>query len=127
MVCQGGFGGDGGSAKNATLNHAGAVALDAGGNLYIADTINHRIPRVEESTNVIYTIAGNGANGFSGDSAPAPAAEISFPSGIAVDGSDRIYFSDESNNRVRMLTPVAALRYWFAPNPPQRFRPSPRR
>jgi len=118
-VCEGGFGGDGGPTRYATLNHAGAVALDAYGNLYIADTINHRIRRVEASTGIIYTIAGNGVSGFSGDGGPALAAEISFPAGIAVDRSGRVYFADETNNRIRVLTPVA----------PQtaRFRQSPRR
>ena len=86
-VCQGGFGGDGGPAKNAILNHAEAVALDADGNLYIADTINHRIRRIDASTGLIYTIAGNGVNGYSGDGGPAVSAEISFPVGIAVDRS----------------------------------------
>jgi sugar lactone lactonase YvrE len=106
LVCQGGFGGDGGPAKDATLNHAAAVALDADGNLYIADTINHRIRRVDASTGLIYTIAGNGVSGFSGDGGPALAAEITFPTGLAVDSSRRVYFADESNNRIRVLTPV---------------------
>jgi sugar lactone lactonase YvrE len=105
-VCQGGFGGDGGPAKTATLNHAQAAASDAQGNLYIADTINHRIRRVDASTGLISTIAGNGLNGFSGDGGPAIDAEISFPVGIAVDGSGRVYFADENNNRIRVLIPV---------------------
>jgi sugar lactone lactonase YvrE len=112
-VCQGGFGGDGGPAKNATLNHAAAVALDAGGNLYIADTINHRIRRVDVSTGIISTIAGNGLNGFSGDGGPAIAAAISFPAGIVVDGSGRVYFADESNHRIRVLIPVAPRSHPF--------------
>jgi trimeric autotransporter adhesin len=116
-VCQGGFGGDGGPAKNATLNHAAAAALDVNGNLYIADTINHRIRRVDASTGLIYTIAGNGVNGFSGDGGPAIAAEISFPAGIAVDRSGRVYFADESNNRIRVLTPVASQPYPFRQGP----------
>jgi hypothetical protein len=116
-VCQGGFGGDGGPAKNATLNHAAAVALDVNGNLYIADTINHRIRRVDVSTGLIYTIAGNGVNGFSGDGGPAVAAEISFPAGIAIDRSGRVYFADESNNRIRVLTPVEPQSYPFKEGP----------
>jgi DNA-binding beta-propeller fold protein YncE len=95
------------------------VALDAAGNVYIADTINHRIRLVDAPTGIIYTIAGNGVNGFSGDGGPALAAEISFPAGIAVDRSGRVYFSDENNHRVRMLTPVAS--------PINRFRLNPRR
>jgi sugar lactone lactonase YvrE len=117
LVCQGGFGGDGGPAKNATLNHAQAVALDAEGNLYIADTINHRIRRVSALTGLINTIAGNGVSGFSGDGGPALAAEITFPTGIAVDPSGRVYFADQSNQRIRVLTPVAPRLYWFRQRP----------
>jgi trimeric autotransporter adhesin len=58
-VCQGGFGGDGGLATHAMLNYPQAAALDSAGNLYIADTINHRIRRVDASTGLIHTIAGN--------------------------------------------------------------------
>ena len=116
-VCQGGFGGDGGPAKNAILNHAEAVALDADGNLYIADTINHRIRRIDASTGLIYTIAGNGVNGYSGDGGPAVSAEISFPVGIAVDRSGRVYFADGSNNRIRVLTPVAPQLHQFRRSP----------
>ena len=116
-VCQGGFGGDGGPAKNATLNHAQAAASDAEGNLYIADTINHRIRRVDASTGLISTIAGNGVNGFSGDGGPAIDAEISFPVGIAVDGSGRVYFADENNNRIRVLIPVTPRSYLLRPRP----------
>ena len=83
------------------------MTSDADGNLYIADTINHRIRRVDASTGLISTIAGNGVNGFSGDGGPAIDAEISFPVGIAVDGSGRVYFADENNNRIRVLIPVA--------------------
>ena len=116
-ACQGGFGGDGGPAKNATLNHAQAAASDAQGNLYIADTINHRIRRVDASTGLISTIAGNGVNGFSGDGGPAIDAEISFPVGIAVDGSGRVYFADENNNRIRVLIPLAPRSYPFRQGP----------
>jgi len=119
-VCRGGFAGDGGPAGNAMLNYAASVTLDAAGNVYIADTINHRIRTVDASTGLIYTIAGNGVNGFSGDGGPALAAEISFPTGIAVDRSGRVYFSDENNHRIRMLTPAAS-------SPIDRLRLSPRR
>ena len=80
--------------------------MDADGNLYIADTINHRIRRVDGSTGLIRTIAGTGVNGFSGDGGPAIAAEISYPVGIAVDRSGRVYFADENNNRIRVLIPT---------------------
>lgn len=78
-VCQGGFSGDGGPAARAALNYAAGVAVDAGGNLYIADTVNHRVRRVSAATGIIETIAGNGTNGYPGDGGLAVAAEISFP------------------------------------------------
>ena len=78
------------------LNHAQAVALDFNRNVYIADTINHRTRRVDASTGLIYAIVGNGVSGFSGDDGPALAAEITFPAGIAVDRSGRVFFADAS-------------------------------
>jgi trimeric autotransporter adhesin len=106
LACTGGFGGDGGPAQNAILNHAQGAALDSAGNLYIADTINHRIRRIDAMTGMIHTIAGNGVSGFSGDGGLALLAQISFPVGIAVDRSGHIYFADENNNRIRVLTPL---------------------
>jgi NHL repeat len=117
LVCKGGFSGDGGPAKNATLNHAQGAAFDLSGNLYIADTINHRIRRVDASTGLNHTIAGNGISGFSGDGGPAVTAEISFPVGVAVDRSGRVYFADENNNRVRVLIPVAPQLHLLRPDP----------
>jgi len=67
LVCQSGFSGDGGPATDALLNYPSSVALDPAGNLYIADTINHRIRWVDAASGFIYTIAGNGQNGFKGD------------------------------------------------------------
>jgi hypothetical protein len=118
-VCQSGFGGDGGPAKYATLNYAEAVAADVEGNLYIADTINHRIRRVDAATGLISTIAGTGVNGFSGDGGPAIDAEISFPTGIAVDGFGRVYFADENNNRIRVLIPIAPRSRSLRQGPPR--------
>jgi len=108
LVCQSGFSGDDGPATEATLNYPSSVALDPAGNLYIADTVNHRIRWVNAESGFIYTIAGNGQNGFSGDGGPALAAEFSFPASIALDQSGRVYFADENNNRVRLLTPVTS-------------------
>jgi DNA-binding beta-propeller fold protein YncE len=104
-ICQSGYFGDGGPATSALLNYAAAVARDSAGNLFIADTINHRIRKVDAFTGVITTIAGTGTQGFSGDGGPAIEAAISDPAGIAVDSAGRVYFTDEFNGRVRMLTP----------------------
>jgi sugar lactone lactonase YvrE len=108
LACTGGFGGDGGPAQDAMLNHVQGAALDSAGNLYIADTINHRVRRVDAITGLIHTIAGNGVSGFSGDGGLALLAQITFPVGIAVDRSGHVYFADENNNRIRVLTPVAS-------------------
>jgi streptogramin lyase len=107
-VCRGGFAGDGGPAASSSLHHPSGVAIDTAGNLYIADTRNHRIRRVDAATHRIETIAGTGSRGFSGDGGAALAAELSFPSAIAVDVSGRVYFSDFGNNRIRVLTPSTA-------------------
>ena len=110
-ICQGAYAGDGGPATSARLNFASAVAVDIAGNLYIADTLNHRIRRVDASTGIISTIAGNGVSGFSGDGGAALEAEITTPAAIAIDYAGKIYFADEANGRIRVLTPAAPQRY----------------
>ncbi len=96
--------GDGGPARAAQLNLPGACAADARGNLFLADTNNHRIRRVA-SNGVITTVAGTGDAGFSGDDGPAVAARIRAPIGVAVDDSGNLYFSDTGNHRIRLVTP----------------------
>lgn len=110
-VCRGEYAGDGGPATSARLNYASAVAVDIDGNLYIADTLNHRIRRVDASTGSISTIAGVGVSGFSGDGGTALAAEITTPVAIAIDYAGKVYFADEGNGRIRVLTPVTPRRY----------------
>jgi DNA-binding beta-propeller fold protein YncE len=96
------------------------VALDAAGILYIADTINRRIRRVDSSTEFIYTIAGTGVSGFSSDGGPALEAKITTPAAITIDRSGKVYFADDGNNRIQVLTPVAGQN-------PFEFRQRPRR
>jgi trimeric autotransporter adhesin len=119
QVCPGGFAGDGGPATKSLLNYPQAVTLDAAGNIYIADTINHRIRLVQASSHFIFTIGGNGTAGFSGDGGSASLAEIGTPVGIAVDGAGQVYFADEANNRIRVLTPFGAPAYQFLRRPRQ--------
>lgn len=97
------FGGDGGPATQATLNFPGAVAVDRQGNLYIADTMNHRVRKVEASTGVIATIAGTGQHRWSGDGGAATAAALNEPAALAVDEQGSLYIADQSNNRVRKV------------------------
>lgn len=101
-----GFSGDNGKATAAQLNHPEAIALDAAGNLYIADTFNHRIREVLASDGTIHTIAGTGFTGFSGDGGSALGATLRFPRGIAVDPIGIVYVSDNQNQVIRALTPV---------------------
>lgn len=97
------FGGDGGPATKATLNFPGAVAVDRHGHLYIADTMNHRVRRVDAKTGVITTIAGTGQHRYSGDGGLATAAALNEPAALAVDGKNQLYIADQSNNRVRKV------------------------
>ncbi len=98
--------GDGGPAAAAGLNAPAAVAVDSEGSLYIADTGNNRIRRVD-ARSVIETIAGTGASGYAGEDAPALEAEFDGPAGIAVDAAGVVYVADRGNGLIRMLTPVA--------------------
>ena len=96
-----GYSGDNGPAAAAELSAPNAVALDSSGNLYIADTNNGRIRKVNLSTGVITTVAGNGIWAYSGDNGPATAAEIYYPEGLALDSSGNLYIADTDNNRIR--------------------------
>ena len=80
-----------------------AVAVDTGGNLFIADTQNQRIRRVDFLTGVITTVAGNGVGGFSGDGGPATASALWNPSGVAIDGAGNLLIVDQFNNRIRLV------------------------
>jgi len=95
------FSGDNGPAISAQLNPAD-VAVDTGGNLYIADTFNNRIRKV--SNGVITTVAGNGAQGFSGDNGPATDAQLYDPKGVVVDFAGDLYIADFSSNRIRKVS-----------------------
>ncbi len=106
-----GYSGDGGPAPDAQLAGPLAVAVDTADTIFIADTNNSRIRRVSTS-GIITTVAGNGLNGYLGDGGPAVSAQLANPTGIAVDESGNIFFSDTTygvipatNNRVRMVSP----------------------
>jgi serine/threonine-protein kinase len=98
-----GFSGDGGPATQARLAKPTGVVLDPAGNLFIADTNNNSIRRID-LFGTITTIAGTGTAGFSGDGGPAVSAQLAAPGGLAVDTDGRIYITDNGNNRVRRVS-----------------------
>ena len=100
-----GSGGDGGLAILAQLTDPKGVAVDAAGNVYIADTVNHRIRKVTID-GIITTIAGNGKPGYSGDGGPAGNAQLYSPDAVAVDSGGNVYIVDTHNSVIRVLQPV---------------------
>ena len=108
-----GFSGDGGRATSAELNRPQGVTVDTAGNLLIPDTGNERVRVVADSTGTfygqpmttgdIYTVAGNGTQGFSGDRGPATSAKLTNPSGAAVDAAGNLLIADTGNNRIRAV------------------------
>ena len=105
MVTNPGFGGDGELASEASLQSPHSVAVDKSGNVYIADTLNSRIRKVDSETGIITTIAGTGVVGFVGDEGLASRAHLAGPSGIAVSPDGNVYVVDTDNRRIRKLTP----------------------
>lgn len=99
----GGFDGDGGPADQARFNTPQQVAIDAPGNLYIADTGNHRVRKAEAGTGLIVTVAGVGTPGSGGDGGPASGAQLNAPSSVAVDAAGNLYIADTNNHRVRRV------------------------
>ncbi len=97
-----GFSGDNGPASNAQLSYPNAVAVDASGFLYIADTGNQRVRKVVNGT--INTIAGNGTSGYSGDGGSAVNANLNAPSGLVVDNAGDVYIADFGNQVVREVS-----------------------
>ncbi len=97
-----GYGGDGGPATLAHLDTPVAVAADASGNLYIADSGNHVIRRVD-ATGLIATFAGSGIRGSGGDGGPAARAQLNFPAGVAIDSAGTLLIADSGNHRIRAV------------------------
>jgi sugar lactone lactonase YvrE len=95
--------GDGGQATVARLNNPSGVAVDATGNIFISDTLNNRIRKVD-TRGVITTIAGTGASGSTGDGGLAVNATLVDPYGVTVDARGDVYIADGGASRVRKVT-----------------------
>jgi uncharacterized protein (TIGR03437 family) len=100
--------GDEGPATAAHLDSPAGIAAEDDGNVFIADTHNHRIRQVTPD-GVIHTIAGQGGPGYSGDGGMATSAQLYNPAGLLLDGAGDLYFADSGNNRVRRLVPQQAV------------------
>jgi sugar lactone lactonase YvrE len=103
----GGYSGDHGPAIQAQLNSPHGIAVDAWGNLYIADTANNRIRLVNLNEGMITTVVGTGAAGSGGDGGPAVQAELNAPQGVALDLDGNLYIADTGNNRIRKVDPTS--------------------
>jgi sugar lactone lactonase YvrE len=103
-----GFGGDGGPATSAQLFFPFGIAVDAAGNLYIADSFNNRIRKVTPA-GIISTIAGNGTTGSGGDGGPATSAQLNQPADVALDAAGNLYIADVGNMRVRKFAPSGTI------------------
>jgi sugar lactone lactonase YvrE len=97
-----GYSGDGGPATNAAFD-AEDIAIDSYGNLYIADPNNSVIRKINASTGIISTVAGNGTSGYTGDGGAATKAELNQPLGVAVDSSGNLYIADSANYAIRKV------------------------
>ncbi|HYD19950.1 MAG TPA: hypothetical protein VEB40_00640, partial [Flavipsychrobacter sp.] len=99
----GSYSGDGGLAINAELKNPQGLSVDTSGNIYIADSHNERIRKVDVATGLIQTIAGTGSPGFSGDGGLAASAEISNPLDICTDRKGNIFIAESLNVRIRKI------------------------
>lgn len=102
-----GYSGDGGPALEATFNSPQRIQVDSQGNIYVADTLNHAIRRIDAGTGIVSTVAGTGVRGFSGDEGTATSAMLNQPRGIALEGDRLLFVADSNNQRVRRLDLVA--------------------
>ena len=102
-----GYSGDGGPATNANLSPLLGLYMDAFGNLFISDSFNNRVRKVNVN-GIITTVAGNGSPSYSGDGGAAANAGLNAPRGVVVDSSGNLFIADSGNSRIRMVSRFAS-------------------
>jgi DNA-binding CsgD family transcriptional regulator/sugar lactone lactonase YvrE len=105
---QRGYSGDGGDPKSAELFAPVVVAISLDGSLFIADTNNNRVRKIDHGGKIV-TFAGSGRASFGGDGGPATAADLNLPTGLAFDNAGNVYIADSGNNRVRKVSPNGTI------------------
>jgi sugar lactone lactonase YvrE len=103
-----GYSGDGGPATGAEFSGPTGLAVDAAGNLYMADFGNHVVRKVT-ADGIISTVAGSGVSGYSGDNGLATSAKLAFPNAVATDAAGNLYISDSANQRIRKVSPAGII------------------
>jgi sugar lactone lactonase YvrE len=98
-----GYDGDHTDATTALLDSPQGIAVDAKGNIYVADTHNHRIRHIDVTTGLITTVAGTGAFGFAGDAGASTQATLALPRGVTVDAAGNVFVADLANHRIRRI------------------------
>jgi sugar lactone lactonase YvrE len=116
-----GFGGDNGPATSALLQTPKGVWADSSGNVFIADTYNNRIRKVDPNSGIITTVAGNGQRTYSGDDGPATSAALNRPEQVAVDPAGNVYIGDTGNNRIRKIDATTKIITTYAGNGQESF------
>jgi PKD repeat protein len=101
--------GDGGLATQGSIKQPNGVAVDKSGNIFIADTMNNVVRKVDAATGVITTIAGNGLPGYSGDGGNATSAKLNFPCSVAVDSAGNVLISDSNNHAIRRVSTAGII------------------
>jgi sugar lactone lactonase YvrE len=120
-----GFAGDGGAPlmadfhmqeSNENPEPGGSITVDLEGRVYLADTYNHRIRRIDFTAGTVTTIAGNGTPGFSGDGGPATMAALDYPRDLELGPDGRLYIADTDNQRIRVVDLASGIISTFAGN-----------
>jgi len=104
-----GYTGDNGPATNAEIDGSCQLFADNTGNIFIADQWNHAIRRVDATTGIITTIAGNGMPGYTGDNGPATDAQLNQPTGIFIDAQNNIFIAQYQDEAIRRIDAVTGI------------------